>query len=135
MIMKENMNQLFKHHFEEELSEMPEPNFELVNAAREKIAKRKPVVSNNNRMFSGFSRMEISVYQAAFAALLITVMVLYYSRQKYSPERTLGEKTYPANSSINSSTVLAGLTQHTLNESSVKSSTVLTSIITFVAKN
>lgn len=133
--MKENMNQLFKQHFEEELSNMAEPEFELVSAAREKIAQIKPVESKSNRIFSGFFRMEISVYQAAFAALLITVTVLYYSKQKYSPDKTLGEKTYPANSSINSSTVLAGLTQHTLNESSVKSSTVLTSIITFVTKN
>lgn len=133
--MKENMDSLFKQHFEQDLADMQSPDFNLASAAREKVAQRKSANESSKGFFNGFFRMEISVYQAAFAALLITVTVLYYSKQKYSPEKTLGEKTYPVNSSINSSTVLAGLTQHTLNEASVKSSTVLTSIITFVAKN
>lgn len=133
--MKENIDDLFKQHFDESLANMQDPTIDLVKIAREKIASRKSVSASGKWSFPFFFKVEISVYQAAFAALLIAVTVLYYSKQKYSPEKALGEKTYPANSSINSSTVLAGLTQHTLNESAVKSSTVLTSIMTFVAKN
>lgn len=134
--MKTRTTDFLKQKMSLDELQIQEPGADLVAAARAKVLERKKeVVVPQRHWFFNFFKFEINVYHAGFAALLITVGVLYMSRQKYGGNTMYGEGKTPQNTSINSSTVLASLTQYTLNKPSVNSSTVLTSIITFVAKN
>lgn len=112
------------------------PDISLVEAARAKVASRKEQHNHQKKWrFFGIFKLDIGVYQAGFAALLVACLVLYISQHKYTQKETYSEAKIDTSASINSSTVLASLTQYTNSKPSVNSSTVLTSIITFVAKN
>lgn len=116
--------------------EIQSPPLSLVQNARLLVEARKsPQEIKSPKRFLDFFNFEISIYKAGFAALFIVVAVLYVSKQKYAHNEIASSNDHNKNTSINSSTVLASLTQYTNNKASVNSSTVLTSIITFVAKN
>ena len=133
--MEASKSEFLKKKMSIEEMDIQEPDRALVDAARAMVMRRKPVIiEKTKKSYFDFFKFELNVYQAGFAALLITFLTLYVSRQKYANNAIYSDNK-KQQSSINSSTVLASLTQYTMNKPSVNSSTVLTSIITFVAKN
>jgi hypothetical protein len=120
--------------FSKEANDTPEPSRDLIKNARRIVANRKKTTFItrcwNNRLTN-----RISVYQTGFAALIIAACAIFVSQQKYSGGGFYDIRTQTATTSVNSSTVLSGLTQHTNTNQSVNTTTVLTSILTFVAKN
>ncbi|HWY09939.1 MAG TPA: hypothetical protein VN026_01380 [Bacteroidia bacterium] len=115
------------------------PNISLVNEAREKIALRKKQIPAKENFFSfiyDYFGFEIKSYQIGLATLLIACGIFYFTNNvNEKNDSTLISKNAANNYSISSSTVLASLTQYTNNKTAANSSTVLTSIITFVIRN
>ena len=115
------------------------PDISLVNDAREKIKARKQPVIERESFFdqlSGFFQFHLKPYQAGMAAVLVIGSLFYFiNKQTGNGDIPLVSQNATTNYSISSSTVLASLTQYTNNKTATSSSTVLTSIITFVVRN
>lgn len=137
--MENNIEQFLKNKLSIDDLEMETPDISLVNEAREKIKARKKHHQRKESFYDmvfNFIHSQLKPYQAGMAALLIAAGVFYFINKEC--EKTTGSlvsQNAATNYSISSSTVLASLTQYTNNKTATSSSTVLTSIITFVVRN
>lgn len=129
------MDSKIRQYLSDDFNNLQEPDFKLMKDARAVIAGRKKQNLGIVPSFLNFFKLEISVYQSGFAVLIVAACIIFVSQQKYTGGGLYDFRTQTATTSINSSMVLSGLTQYTNANHSVNSSTVLTSIITFVAKN
>lgn len=114
------------------------PDISLVNDAREKIKHRKKSITAKENSFDWIFNFFSSVkpYRTGIAAVLFIAGVFYFiNSQTGKNDSVLVSQNATTNYSISSSTVLASLTQYTNNKTATSSSTVLTSIITFVVRN
>lgn len=133
--METNFENKMKEIMHNELNELELPPSHLFNDARRIIESRRKTKQQHNPWWKGLLNLELSVYQVGFTAILIAVSIIFVSRQKYSGGGLYNLHTQTATTSISTSTSLAGLSQNPKTNHSVNSSTVLTSIITFVARN
>lgn len=132
--MNNRLETKIKNAFLKDLNGMELPPADFIKQARLLVEKRKTQVKTEKSSL-GFFNFRVNAFQMGFAACVIAGLLVFISQQKYSGGGLYDLRTQTATTSINSSTVLSGLTQHTNTSQSVNSSTVLTSIITFVAKN
>lgn len=115
--------------------EIDVPSIDLVSKARQKVMARKTKPDNVNHKWNlNFFKFEFTVFHAGFAAIIIVAGVFYLTQQKYQNNYSTSKTETTNVVSSKSNTVLASLTKNDA-KASVKSSTVLTSIITFIAKN
>lgn len=134
MIMENRLEKILRQQLSAESSEIPEPDDNFIKLAHQKIISRK----RNTSFKSSFGFMNIlfprmNYYSSCFAALLLFLLMLFLPRNNQNPGFT--EQLINQSRSASSCTVLAGLNQEQENNESVKSATVLTSIVTFAAKN
>lgn len=134
--MENNIENFLKHKLSVEDLHIEQPDISLVNEAREKIKQRKKPLPEKENFFDMVLTFFAKPLQAGIASVLIIAGIFYFINSQ------TGKNGYPltsqnatANYSISSSTVLASLTQYTNNKTATSSSTVLTSIITFVVRN
>lgn len=137
--MENNLDHFLKNKLSVDHMDLEDPDISLVNTAREKIKfRRKPSPEKEGfyALIFNFFHFQLKPYQAGIAALLIATGIFYFVNTKTgNNESTLVSQNAATNYSISSSTVLASLTQYTNNKTATSSSTVLTSIITFVVRN
>ena len=98
--------------------ELEEPRLELIVAARQKIASRKQKVKKAPGVFtalSGFFNLQIKLYQASLATLIIVGYIYFFTKTEIKTEQKI-------------------ITQYVTERSSVNSSTVLATILTFIAR-
>lgn len=117
---------------------MEEPNPSLVNEARNKIILRKKTATKKPGFFAMLSELftpKLKLYYTGFASLLVIFGIIYLLKSENGKKDSYMNEYSNTKTSVNSSTVLASLTQYTLNNASVKSSTVLSCIMTCVVKN
>lgn len=137
--MENNVKQFLKNKLSVDDLDMETPDISLVNEAREKIKTRKKHLHKKESFYDlvfNFFHFQLKPYQAGMAALLIAAGVFYFiNKETEKTGSSLVSQNAAANYSISSSTVLASLTQYTNNKTATSSSTVLTSIITFVVRN
>lgn len=137
--MENNLENFLKNKLSVDELNLETPDISLVNDAREKIKRRKKQVAEHESFYDrifNFFHFQLKPYQAGIAALLIAAGIFYFIN--HETEKTGGalvSQNATTNYSISSSTVLASLTQYTNNKTATSSSTVLTSIITFVVRN
>ncbi len=137
--MENNTENFLKNKLSIDDLNIETPDISLVNVAREKIKSRKKQVIEKegffNRVFH-FFHFQLKPYQTGIAAVLIIAGIFYFINTKTgSSDSVLVSQNATTNYSISTSTVLASLTQYTNNKTATSSSTVLTSIITFVVRN
>jgi hypothetical protein len=86
--------------------------------------------------FSSFFNIQTKLYRVGIAVLIIAGFIFYFLNEQTAESSLITQNTASKDASvtITSSTVLAGLTT-LANKSSVNSSTVLTSILTFVVRD
>ena len=137
--MENNADNFLKNKLSPDELDLETPDISLVNEAREKILMRRKAIPEKENFFSFISAyfgFEIKSYQIGLATLLIACGIFYFTNNvNEKNDGTLISKNAANNYSISSSTVLASLTQYTNNKTATNSSTVLTSIITFVIRN
>ena len=96
-----------------------EPKADLVSAARKKIDLRRKKMEEPMDLLaviSGFFNLQIKLYQAGLATLIIGGYIYYFTKTENIPTKTI-------------------VTQYVTDDSSVNSSTVLASILTFIVRN
>ncbi len=99
--------------------EIATPDAELITLARTKIALRKKRKEESKDFFmviSGIFNLQIKLYQAGLATLIIAGYIYYFTKSDNQTTQTV-------------------VTQYVTEHSSVNSSTVLATILTFIAKN
>lgn len=137
--MENNINNFLKNKLSVDELNIEQPDISLVNDAREKIRSRKqPAIERENffEQLIGLFQFQLKPYQAGIAAVLVIGTLFYFiNKQTGNSDIPLVSQNATTNYSISSSTVLASLTQYTNNKTATSSSTVLTSIITFVVRN
>jgi hypothetical protein len=137
--MENNLNHFLKNKLSVDNLGLKTPDISLVKEAREKIKLRKKQIPGKESFYNlifNFFHFQLKPYQAGIAALLIIAGVFYFTNTETGKnESSLVSQNATTNYSISSSTVLASLTQYTNNKTAASSSTVLTSIITFVVRN
>ena len=137
--MENNSKNFLKNKLSIDELNLDTPDISLVSEAREKILSRKKLTPEKENFFSFFYEyfgFEIKSYQIGLATLLLACGIFYLTNNvNEKNDGTLISKNAANNYSISSSTVLASLTQYTNNKTATNSSTVLTSIITFVIRN
>lgn len=137
--MKNNVENFLKNKLSVDDLNLETPDISLVNEAREKIKLRKKQNIGKESFYDvifNFFHFQVKPYQAGIAALLIIAGVFYFTNTETGKnESSLVSQNATTNYSISSSTVLASLTQYTNNKTATSSSTVLTSIMTFVVRN
>lgn len=137
--MENNLDNFLKNKLSADNLGLETPDISLVNEAREKIKLRKKQAPEKEGIYAlifNFFHFQLKPYQAGIAALLIIAGVFYFTNTETGKnESSLVSQNATTNYSISSSTVLASLTQYTNNKTATSSSTVLTSIITFVVRN
>lgn len=135
--MEKNIDKFLRNKLSAEHLEMPD--ISLVNEAREKIKARKKHHYKKESFFDqvlNLFQFQLKPYQAGIASVLIIGALFYFINTKTEKGGSaLVSQKASTNYSISSSTVLASLTQYTNNKTATSSSTVLTSIITFVVRN
>jgi hypothetical protein len=137
--MENNTENFLKNKLSINELDLDTPDLSLVNEAREKILSRKKQniqkVGFLTFIFSYFD-FKVKAYQVGIAMLLIAGGIFYFtSLENKTNTDAFVSRNAANNYSISSSTVLASLTQYTNNKTATNSSTVLTSIITFVIRN
>lgn len=132
----ETQNEIFlRTRFSLDELKMEEPSIKLAEKARKAVLARKALpVTEKNKWNLGFFRLEFKVHHAGFAAVIIAGCVLFLTKKEYQHSYSSYGESLTNTTASKSNTVLASLTEYD-SKSSVKSSTVLTSIITFIAKN
>ena len=137
--MENNINHFLKNKLSVDELNLETPNISLVNEAREKIKLRKkqaPEKESFYQLFLDLFQFRLKPYQAGIASVLVIGALFYFINTKTEKGgNSLVSQNAATNYSISSSTVLASLTQYTNNKTATSSSTVLTSIITFVVRN
>lgn len=137
--MKNNIDNFMKNKLSVDNLNLETPDISLVNEARLKIMVRKKAAAEKESFYDlifNFFHFQLKPYQAGIAALLIAAGIFYFiNNQTSKTESGLLSKNATTNYTISTSTVLASLTQYTNNKTATSSSTVLTSIITFVVRN
>lgn len=94
------------------------PNADLVSAARRKVGLRRKKTEEGDGLWafiSGFFNLQIKLYQAGLATLIIAGYIYYFTKTESVPTQTI-------------------VTEYVTDHSSVNSSTVLASILTFIAR-
>lgn len=133
------MDDILKKNLSVDTLNLETPDISLVTAARDKIKLRKKEIPAKVSFFDSILhliRFELKTYQVGIASVLIIGALFYFINSKTEKESgVLVSQGATSNYSISSSTVLASLTQYTNNKTATSSSTVLTSIITFVVRN
>ncbi len=137
--MENNTENFLKNKLSIDDLDLETPDISLVNEARGKIMRRKKQSSENEHFFShvfNFFPFQLKPYQAGIVAILIIAAGFYFINSgTKNNNAVLISQNASSNYSISTSTVLASLTQYTNNKTATSSSTVLTSIITFVVRN
>ena len=137
--MENNTEDFLKNKLSIDDLNIETPAISLVNEAREKIKLRKKQTLKKESFFDwvfNFFHFQLKPYQTGIATVLIIAGVFYFINTKTgSSDSVLVSQNATTNYSISTSTVLASLTQYTNNKTATSSSTVLTSIITFVVRN
>lgn len=137
--MKNNLENFLKNKLSVDDLNLDTPDISLVNEARSKIKLRKKQIPEKETFYEllfNFFPFQLRPYQAGLAAVLIMAGIFYLINSKTGQDKNaLVSQNAVGNYSISSSTVLASLTQYTNNKTATSSSTVLTSIITFVVRN
>lgn len=114
------LEKLLKARMSVEEMDLPEPDLSFISESRQLVlARKKPAATGNdafNRL-AGFFMMRVRLYQAALSSLLIGGFIVYFVEVS-----NIHQDENP-------------LTQTTVSNNSVKSSTVLTSILTLVARD
>jgi hypothetical protein len=137
--MENKLDDFLKNKLSVDDLNMETPDISLVNNAREKIRSRQQTLPEKENFFDrllGLIRFQLKPYQLGIASVLIIGTLFYFINTKTEKNgEALVSQNATTNYSISSSTVLASLTQYTNNKTATSSSTVLTSIITFVVRN
>lgn len=137
--MENNLNNFLKNKFSVDDMNIETPDISLVNDAREKIKLRKKQTPEKESFFDlvlNLFQLQLKPYQAGIASVLLIGGLFYFINTKTEKGNgVLVSQNATTNYSISTSTVLASLTQYTNNKTATSSSTVLTSIITFVVRN
>jgi uncharacterized membrane protein YgaE (UPF0421/DUF939 family) len=132
--MENNFEKIVRKYMSVNSPDIPEPDASFMEEAHRKINKRKKNSTFKSSLgLFNFIFSEINFYQTALTAMIILLVFLLLSPKNQNQSFT--EQMINESRSASSSTVLAGLTRVNSNETSVNSSTVLSSIITFAAKN
>jgi hypothetical protein len=114
------LEKILKTGMSVEQLDLPEPDLSLISEARQLVALRKKPVRKTNGLWENviaLFTMNVKLYQAALSTLVMGGLIFYFSEVNTinNPE--------------------ASLTQSQSANNSVKSSTVLTSILTLVARD
>ena len=137
--MENNLDNFLKNKLSVDELNMDSPDITLVNDAREKRKLRKKQAPEKESFFdmvADLFQFQLRSYQVGIASVLIIGSLFYFINTKTEKSGSvLVSQNATTNYSISSSTVLASLTQYTNNKTATSSSTVLTSIITFVVRN
>jgi len=134
--MENNLDNFLKNKLSVDDLDLEHPDISLVNDAREKIKLRKKPIPEKENFFDFILNFFAKPLHAGLASVLIIAGLFYFiNSQKEKSGSPLASQNATTNYSISSSTVLASLTQYTNNKTATSSSTVLTSIITFVVRN
>lgn len=135
--MENNLDHFLKNKLSVDELNIESPDISLVNDAREKIKLRKKPVPEKQNFFDFLMHfLDLKPYQTGLAAIVLIAGFFYFiNPRSENNNETLASQNAAGNYSISSSTVLASLTQYTNNKTATSSSTVLTSIITFVVRN
>ena len=137
--MEKNIDKFLRNKLSADDLDLEMPNISLVNEAREKIKARKKHLYKKESFFDlvlNLFQFQLKPYQAGIVSVLIIGALFYFVNTKTEKGGSaLVSNNATTNYSISSSTVLASLTQYTNNKTATSSSTVLTSIITFVVRN
>jgi hypothetical protein len=137
--MENNLNNFLKNKLSVDELNIDSPDISLVNEAREKIKLRKQQLPERESFFNVLLHLfqfRLKPYRLGIASVLIIGSLFYFINTKTEKGGgALVSQNATTNYSISSSTVLASLTQYTNNKTATSSSTVLTSIITFVVRN
>jgi hypothetical protein len=136
--MENNTENFLKNKLSIDGMDLDSPDLSLVKAAREKVMARKKTTEKKSGFIEGLRAQLgflLNPVPAGIAAILIIGGLFYFTNtETQKTELAIGSQNATNNYSISSSTVLA-LTQYTNNKTATASSTVLSSIMTFVAKN
>ena len=137
--MENNIENFLKNKLSADEMDLGTPDLQLVESAREKVMSRKKNIERKQgfleSLWSSFGTL-FNPLPAGITAFLIIGGIFYFtSNETQKTELALNPQNSTGSYSINSSTVLASLTQYTNNKTATASSTVLSSIVTFVAKN
>ncbi len=136
--MENNLDNFLKNKMSVNEMGMEDPDISLIAEARKKVMARKRLITEKPNfvwMLTAFFNPKFKLLYTALASLLIIFGIFYILKQKNNKNNFNMSEFSSKKSSVNSSTVLASLTQYTLNNTSVNSSTVLSSIMTFVVRN
>ncbi len=135
--MENNLDNFLKNKLSVDDLDLKTPDISLVNSAREKIKLRKRTTPEKENFFDFIiAFLDLKPYQTGLAAIVLIAGIFYFINTKTEKgSDSLVSQNAVSNYSISSSTVLASLTQYTNNKTATSSSTVLTSIITFVVRN
>ena len=137
--MENNLDNFLKNKLSVDQLNFETPDISLVNEAREKIKLRQKQIPEKENFFDqllNLFQVQLKLYRVGIASVLIIGSLFYFINTKTEKGGSaLVSQNATTNYSISSSTVLASLTQYTNNKTATSSSTVLTSIITFVVRN
>jgi hypothetical protein len=113
--MENNLDKFLKEQFSPD--EITVPNLEGIAAARKKVALRKPQAEEQPGFFSGLSgffNLQIKLYQAALATLVIVGYIYFFTKKDVQTKETI-------------------VTQY-VTERATSTTTVLASIFTFITR-
>jgi len=134
--MENNIDDFLKRKLTVNDLNLDQPDISLVNNARQRVLQRKKTRPETERFFDFILAFFAKPLHTGAAFVLIIASIFYFvNSQTGKSGYPLASQNATANYSISSSTVLASLTQYTNNKTATSSSTVLTSIITFVVRN
>lgn len=122
-----------KEVIQDEFEQLELPPNHFMNNARLMVESRKKTNNKPHSWWNGIFSSEFSVYHFGFTSVIIAACVVFVSQQKHSGGGLYNLHTQTATTSISTSTPLVGISPNP--NHAANSSTVLTSIITFVARN
>lgn len=137
--MENNTENFLKNKLSIDEMELETPDLSIVQQARERVMARQKITEIKPGFLEGLrARFEFLFhpFPVGVAAILIIGGIFYFTNNEtQKTELAIHPQNATNNYSISSSSTVLALTQYTINETATASSTVLSSIMTFVAKN